>query len=425
MEIDYNKIFDLISSPYLLLAPNPPIFTIIDANHSYLEATMTIKEVIIGKSIYDVFSDNPSEQAAAGIMNLRKSLDRVVQEKVVDIMAVQKFDIRRSGGSFEERLWSPINSPVISDEGNLYWIIHQVVDATDYMKRQHSEGNMFSLSEIETKSVEAEVVTSRDKLKDANLQLKSAQETINSLYKNCEKERLKLERSNKGFEQFTLFVSHDLQEPIRAIKNYLTDFVHNFSDQLKEVKLGNIHEAIAGADRLQMLILDLLRFSRFTSGKQTYIELSIQDIIENAVDNLYDAITESKAKITIEKMPVIYADKSQMIMLFQNLISNAIKYRRGTPEIHICSRQENDNWIFSISDNGIGIEAKHFETIFLMFQRLFTQEDYPGTGVGLALCKRIVENHGGRIWVNSKVNEGSTFYFSIPAGKVHDHLRSR
>jgi signal transduction histidine kinase len=424
MVIDYKKIFDQTSSPYLLLEPDPPDFSIIDANHSYLEATMTIKEEIIGKSIFDVFSDNPSEQVATVLKHLRKSLYRVVQEKVVDIMAVQKYEISRPEGRIEVRWWSPINSPVISDKGNLYCIIHQVVDVTNYMKRQYFEGNMFSLSETETKSVETEVVTSRLRLKDANLQLMSAKEIINSLYQNCEKERLKLERSNKGFEQFTLLVSHDLQEPLRAIKNYLTDFVHNFSNQLKEVKLDNIHEAIAGADRLQMLILDLLRFSRFTSGKQTFIQVSVQDIVEMATENLYDAIAESKAKIILETMPVIYADKSQMIILFQNLISNAIKYQRGTPEIHISARQENDNWIFSISDNGIGIEAKHFETIFLMFQRLFTQEDYPGTGVGLALCKRIVENHGGRIWVNSKVNEGSTFYFSIPADNVHDLKRS-
>jgi light-regulated signal transduction histidine kinase (bacteriophytochrome) len=167
---------------------------------------------------------------------------------------------------------------------------------------------------------------------------------------------------------------------------------------------------------MQTLINDLLTFSRVGTRGKPLISASCEEVIEAALANLQIAIEESGASITCETLPQVKGDPTQLVQLFQNLISNAIKFRGHEPPcIHVTAQQENEEWIFSVRDNGIGIDSKFADRIFVIFQRLHDRESYPGTGIGLAICKRIVQRHGGRIWVESEPGQGATFYFTLPS----------
>lgn len=173
--------------------------------------------------------------------------------------------------------------------------------------------------------------------------------------------------------------------------------------------------AVDGAKRMQTLINDLLSLSRVGTRGKPLVSTSGQEVFAEAIANLQIAIEESGASITREALPQVKGDRTQLVQLFQNLIGNAIKFRGPQPaRIHVAVRQENAEWIFSVCDNGIGIDAKFADRIFIIFQRLHDRESYPGTGIGLAICKRIVQRHGGRIWVESEPGKGATFYFTLP-----------
>jgi light-regulated signal transduction histidine kinase (bacteriophytochrome) len=176
-----------------------------------------------------------------------------------------------------------------------------------------------------------------------------------------------------------------------------------------------IDYAVDGAVRMQRLINDLLDFSRVGTRGMPMKTIDCNAVLEESLRNLAAMIDESQAIITHEVLPSVHADTSQLMLVFQNLISNAIKFRgEGLPNVHVSAREQGPEWIFSVKDNGIGIDPKYADKIFLIFQRLHTRQEYPGTGMGLAICKRIIERHGGRIWFESAPGTGSTFFFTIP-----------
>ncbi|MCU7494443.1 MAG: GHKL domain-containing protein [Ignavibacteria bacterium] len=224
-----------------------------------------------------------------------------------------------------------------------------------------------------------------------------------------------LERSNKELEQFAYIASHDLQEPVRMVSNYTQLLERRYKDKLDSKALEYIEFAVDGARRMHMLITGLLEYSRITTNARQYSPVDCNKVMEYVLKNLEISIRESGARIYSEVLPVVMADEVQLIQLFQNLISNAIKFRRGAemPEIHVSAAQENGKWIFSVKDNGIGIDPQYGERIFQIFQRLHLRDEYTGTGIGLAVCKRIVERHGGKIWIESELNNGATFYFTF------------
>jgi light-regulated signal transduction histidine kinase (bacteriophytochrome) len=224
-----------------------------------------------------------------------------------------------------------------------------------------------------------------------------------------------LARSNAELEQFAYIASHDLQEPLRIVSSYTKLLAKRYGDRLDAKAEKYINYITDGSDRMQQLIEDLLDYSRVGTRGQEFEPIESEEILQRAIANLRVSIHKNHAAITHDPLPAIVGDANQLARLLQNLISNAIKYRgERSPAVRVSAHRQDRTWVFSIRDNGIGIDPKHHDRIFTIFQRLHTREEYPGTGIGLAICKKIVERHGGRIWVESEPGEGSIFYFTLP-----------
>lgn len=226
-----------------------------------------------------------------------------------------------------------------------------------------------------------------------------------------------LVRSNTELGHFAYVASHDLQEPLRMITGYLQLLERRYRDKLDSEAVQFIHYAVEGAVRMKRLIEDLLALSRAGTQTANFRPVDSQTLFETARTNLGVAIEESRAAVTAGPLPMIVADPGLLTQVFQNLIGNAIKFRRKDrpAHVHVTAQSSKDGYVFSITDDGIGIESRHLERIFGIFERLHSADQYEGSGVGLAITRRILERHGGRIWVESKPGEGSTFFFQIPA----------
>ncbi len=233
---------------------------------------------------------------------------------------------------------------------------------------------------------------------------------------NLAKKVEELARSNRDLEQFAYVASHDLQEPLRMVSAYTQLLGERYLGKLDEQADKYIHYAVDGATRMQDLIHDLLRFSRVGREEMTLNLTDCGLVVEQAIKNLKVAIHESGATLKVGRMPILMANDSQLEQVFQNLIGNAIKFRDGAiPLIAVDAVYKTNEWIFSISDNGIGIAPEHSDVIFSIFQRLHTRTEYSGNGIGLSICKKIIEQHGGKIWLGNHTGPGCTFNFSIPA----------
>jgi light-regulated signal transduction histidine kinase (bacteriophytochrome) len=230
--------------------------------------------------------------------------------------------------------------------------------------------------------------------------------------KEAEEELL---RSNRDLEQFAYVASHDLKEPLRMVSNYLQLLEKRYGDALNDEARQFMSFAVEGAKRMRRLIDDLLEYSRIGTRGKPLAPTDSAQALRAAVENLHLAVEESGGTVTHDSpLPTVLADETQLSQVFQNLIANALKFH-GTepPRIHIAAKPENGRWVFTVSDNGIGIDEKFYDRVFVIFQRLHTREQYEGTGIGLAVCAKIIERHGGRIWVESKPGQGSTFFFTL------------
>lgn len=417
--INHKKIFELVTDLYIILSTD---LIILDVNRALEKASMKTKEELIGHYLFEVFPDNPNDKTANGVSNLSKSLQSVLTQKKSHTMAVQKYDIQRPDGIFEVRYWSPVNTPVLNSENEIEYIIHRVQDVTEYMLLKKENDTRDLLTEGLQKKVdemEVEIIQRSTEIQKLNFELeKKVKERTETLLKReitLAEQNQKLQNQNKELEQFTYITSHDLQEPLRSLISFSELLEKEFSDKLDGNGAIYIDFITKSSKRMRALVKGLLDYSRIGNNKEL-VETDCNQIINDVQDDMTSIIQESEAKITIDTLPVLKCYPTEMRQLFQNLISNAIKFRKkdSIPEIKISVTENQNNWIFSVQDNGIGIDQKDIQKLFVIFKRLNNRDEYEGTGIGLAHCKKIVELHGGTIWANAELNKQSTFTFIIP-----------
>jgi PAS domain S-box-containing protein len=272
----------------------------------------------------------------------------------------------------------------------------------------------------------AELARSNADLKHSAGEIKVAKEKLEKVNSALTIQAAELARSNTELQHFAYVASHDLQEPLRMVASYVQLLARRYQGKLDSDADEFIAFAIDGATRMQALINALLTYSRVGTQAKEFGPTDCDAVLDTILAGLKAAIEDSSAVITRDPLPMLMGDGTQLGQLFQNLIGNGIKFRGAVaPQIHISSRRNGKGWIFSVRDHGIGIDSRYAERIFVMFQRLHAKGEYPGTGIGLAICKKIVERHGGKIWVESRPGDGSTFYFTIPMigdeQENHDH----
>jgi signal transduction histidine kinase len=253
----------------------------------------------------------------------------------------------------------------------------------------------------------------------AEIEIRHANESLES---RVEERTAALQRSNDDLLQFAYIASHDLQEPLRTIGSYIGLISRKYGGQLDDVAQTYMRFAIEGAARMQTLVNDLLHYSRAGTQALTREQVSSEELVRAALRSLETSIREKEAVIRLADLPEIYADGTKLAQVFQNLIGNAIKFHKPgvPPEVTVGASRESDGWVFTVADNGVGFEQKYTDRIFQVFQRLHGLGKYPGNGIGLAICKRIVEHHGGRLWATSEPGEGASFSFTIPAHTGQD-----
>ncbi len=321
--------------------------------------------------------------------------------------------IRKDGS----RLWIQVSAaPLKNTKGEIIGTVAAITDVTEKKKADEEiekyKNHLEELVESRTK----ELSQTNELLENEVQERKSIQEKQQFLLEKLEGVNQELERSNQELEQFAYVASHDLREPLRMISSYIQLFENKYKDMLDKNGLDFIHYIVDGSKRMHELINALLEYSRVGKREKELKPVDCNEILETVKSNLEIIIEENNARIEYDDLPQVKGDHMQLVRLFQNLITNAIKFKDEEPPVITISAQERSkDWLFSVSDNGIGIDEEHFKKVFLIFQRLHIRNQYAGTGIGLAVCKKIIERHGGTIWVQSEEqSKGSTFYFTIP-----------
>jgi PAS domain S-box-containing protein len=347
--------------------------TIIIVNESFLEKCGKSRDEVIGKYVMDVLPEFMVDKC-------QEAWKTVIETKKPITIEVENFGM----------YMKYCVNPVVDNDGKVSRLAVVIYDIT------------------KSKNMEKQLKESRD-----NLELKVKERTADLDMLIDE-----LKRSNKELQQFAYVSSHDLQEPLRTIASFTQLMERRYKGQLDEDADEFMEYIVDAAKRMQQLIQDLLEYSRVATRGEELKQVNTEKVLKNVLYNLKTSIDENNAEITYDNLPMVMVDKGQLDQLFQNLISNAIKFKKPDepPRIHIsASKDENNNhYIFSVSDNGIGMDPQYFDRIFTIFQHLHTMDEYEGTGIGLSISKRIIERHGGSIWVESSLGKGSTFYFTIP-----------
>jgi PAS domain S-box-containing protein len=315
-------------------------------------------------------------------------------------------------------------SPIYNEKQELIGDVHVLRDITQRKKaelriqgmleNEQSLTEELRVSNEELQDITEELQTSNEGLQSTTIELQKANEKLTSYKDSLEEAIEKLEISNRELEQFAYVASHDLQEPLRMVSSFAQLLEKRYKGELDDDADDFIGFIVEGAQRMKDLIDDLLTFSRLSTASREFRPTNMNKVLEDVLLSIKPSVEAENATITHDDLPTVQCDPSQIRQLFQNLISNAIKFHEKAPEIHIFAEESDGKWRFGVSDNGIGIHPDHQDKIFDIFKRLHTREEYEGTGIGLSICKRIVEIHGGDIWVKSKPGEGSTFYFTLP-----------
>lgn len=513
----YRRLFESAPGLNLILTPE---FKIVAVSDAYLAATMTRREDIIDRGLFEVFPDNPGDPEATGEMNLRWSLRYALENRVPHAMAIQRYDIRKSNGDFEIRYWSPINTPVLDNAGDVELIIHRVEDVTEFVELERQSGKSAEMGadllrnikeavrfaetryrDVLDNMLEAAQVLSYDwrylylndaaarngrQLKEEMLgkkvmdrfpgfeetemfavlsecmrtripkiaefeftypegstawyafsiqpcpeglfilaldftDRKKASDEIRKLNANLDervRERTEqLEEANGELEAFTYTISHDLRAPLRHIQGYIEMLALSTKGQLGETSERYMQTISAASAEMSQLIDDLLAFSRVGKVEIQRHSVDLDQLVEDTVTGFAPESTGRNIAWKIARLPHVNGDEAMLKVVLTNLIGNAIKYTRRCEfaEIEIgCIPGEGEQSTVYVKDNGAGFDMNYSHRLFGVFQRLHSSEEFEGTGIGLAIVKRIVSRHGGRTWAEGKVDKGATIYFTLP-----------
>lgn len=448
--INHEIVFRASPSLYLVLQPNAPLFTILDASDSYLRATLSQRDIVTGKGLFEVFPDNPDDPNANGTNNLRVSLETAIKTKQVHVMPTQKYDIPRpseNGGGFEEKFWDPKNTPVLNEFGQIIYIIHMVEDVTEKVVTLRKGEQEVQLAEekLEEKSRfilhnqnrvndilnallryttldfsdRLEITDKGDELDAIIIGLNSLIDELENRIEQLKELNRELEYANNELDSFSYSVSHDLRAPLRAISGYSQVLLEDYVDKLDAGGKNTIEVITRNAIRMGALIDDLLTFSRVGKQNLTKISLHMNDIVETVIRELLDEEKKGRCEFKIEDLGIVEGDGSMIKQVMTNLISNSIKYsaKKEKSFIGIGCYEKEGMMVYYVKDNGAGFDMKYYNKLFGVFQRLHSGTEFEGTGVGLALVQRIVRKHKGEIWAEGWPGEGALFSFSLPLTK--------
>jgi len=421
---DFRFLFESAPGLYLVL---DPALTIVAVSNAYLRATMTERDAILGRHLFDVFPDNPSDLDATGTRNLRASLQRVLMDKVADTMAVQKYDIRKSesdGGVFEARYWSPVNVPLLDAAGNVVGIIHRVEDVTEFVRLKQRDRENAQLSRQLRSSadrMEAEIYQRAAEIQQTNSRLDAANKELRRLY-----EKTKTLERNKT--EFLSTISHELRTPLNAIIGFTGTLLMRLPGPLTEDQEKHLRTVQRSGKHLLSLINDLLDVAKIEAGKR---ELQIgatscQAIVESVAESQRPAANAKGLDFSVLLPPqdlLAHTDTRAVTQILLNLTSNAIKFtERGRVEMRLaCVTDEQGREMieFAVADTGIGIRSEDHARLFSAFsqveQPLSRRAD--GTGLGLYLCGQLAEALHAQIVFRSTPGEGSVFMLQLPLGE--------
>jgi signal transduction histidine kinase len=410
---DFRVLFEHAPGSFLVLDRH---YFILAATDRYLRDTMTTRENIVGQHLFDAFPGNPNDPQESGVANLSASLDRVLRDRVADRMAIQRYDIRRPEGDFEERFWSPVNTPILGPTGEVEYIIHAVKDVTDVVRLEASGNAQAALTETlraRTSSMETEIRTRSSQLAETNKQLQAANEEL--AMRTAE-----LNDSLQTMQTFTYSIAHDLRAPLRALESFSTVVVDEYSDKLDDNGRDCLQRIKNAARRMDMLVNDLLAYGQLTHVEVTAVPISLDQAISKVLLDLTSEIRTREAVIDVHRpLPTIIGNVALLNQVLVNLIDNALKFvpTGRTPHITIKATEQDKKLRLCITDNGIGIAPEHHERIFDLFARLHRPSEYSGTGIGLALVKKAMERMMGKVGLDSTPGEGTTFWLEFRIGR--------
>lgn len=377
-DADYRALFEGAPGLYLVLTPD---FRIIAASDAYLRATMTKREDIVGRGVFEVFPDNPSDPGATGVKNLRRSLEAVLRGKRTDTMGVQKYDIRRpesAGGGFEERYWRPVNSPVLGEDLRVRFIIHRAEDVSELVRLKRR-----SVEELETEIAE---------------RTKKLQATVAYL------------------EAFSHTIAHDLRAPLRALEGYSRILLDRLGPAAAPDTVDLLQRIWRAALWMDRLTQDVLNYSRIAREEPVLTEVDLGEVVSGVIEHYAGALTGAQVRVRPPLLPV----RGQVTWLSQcvaHLVDNAIKFvpKDRTPQVEIWTEARDGTVRLCVADNGVGIDPDARGDIFLPFERLSSDRNAPGTGIGLAMVKLAAERMRGRVGFDSERGKGSRFWIDLEA----------
>ncbi len=405
---DFKVLFE--ESPGLFLVLDPQL-RIVAVSKAYLQTTLTERDKIMGRGIFDVFPDNPEDPNATGVSNLSSSLQRVLKSGKPDAMAVQKYDIPLPGehAGFEERFWSPLNSPVLDGNGAVQYIIHKVEDVTDFIRLKANR-----LTEDQEKIKELNVQIENEVFQRAQ-QIQEANRNMIKFTEELEVKNAELLMVNSELDAFCYSISHDLRAPIRAIGGCTRILQDEYKNLLPEDGHHLMKAVIENAAKMGDLIDDLLAFSRLARRDIKQLPVNMNELTRVVLEEVKNNNPGYEAEVVLKEMPAATGDPAMIKEVMINLLANAFKYSSQStpPRIEIGSYIREGTAVYYIKDNGVGFDMQYYNKLFGVFNRLHTMSAFDGTGVGLAIVKRIVLKHGGNVWAEAKMNEGATFYFTL------------